>query len=178
MSLSRRERWLLDRADAALRRTDPDLAIKFAIFRQGADGEPVPGHEQLPPGPGWPDWVRAALARLAVRHQHSAAAAAVPRHCPSPAARPAHPGHGRPGRDQEDPMSAIFRMSPLPPDRADGAHSPLPPDPAPDRRASPLPPDPGQPAGPPVPRPRPAPDDQADGTGQDGAARRRPDGPR
>ena len=150
MSLSRREQLLLDRAATALRRADPDLAVKFALFRQAADGEPVPRHERLP-GPGWPARAWAALTR-------------------------AH--HGSPRLAQEDPMSATSRISPLPPDRRSGGHSPLPPDPARDRHSSPLPPDPRVAAGSPVPQPRPAPDDQDGGSGPDGESTPRTDGAR
>lgn len=154
MSLSRHEQLLLHRMSATLRRTDPDLAVKFAIFRQAADGEPVPGHERLPRCPGGLDWVRAALTRRA------------------------QPGHGSPRSGQEDPMSAISHVSPLPPDRTAGGHSPLPPDPARDGHSSPLPPDPRLAGVSPVPPPRPAPDDQDGGSGPDGEARRGPDGAR
>lgn len=171
MSLSRHEQLLLHRVNAALRRTDPDLAVKFAIFRQAADGEPVPGHERLAGSPGGLDWVRSALAWLA--------RPAARRRSPGPAAWPAHPGHGFPRIVQEDPMSAISHVSPLPPDQTGGGHSPLPPDPARDGHTSPLPPDPRLADVSPVPPPRPAPDDQhgADGD-QDGESRPGSDGAR
>lgn len=75
-------------------------------------------------------------------------------------------------------MSATSRVSPLPPDRRSGGHSPLPPDPARERRASPLPPDPRVAARPPVPQPRRAPDDQDDGGGPAGEPSPGPDGNR
>ena len=75
-------------------------------------------------------------------------------------------------------MSAISRVSPLPPDRSGGGHSPLPPDPARDGQTSPLPPDPGLAGVPLLPQPRRAPDDQPTGGNPGEGPRRGPDGPR
>ena len=202
MSLSRHERLLLDRATAALRRTDPALAAKFDVFGQAADGEPVPGHEQLSGRPGWLGRARTALARLVrpARVVRPPQSAAVRR---GRARRATQPLAGSPGLAEEDTMSAIPRVSPLPPDRTRRGHSPLPPDrtrrghsplppdpvpfrpasplppdPVPFRPASPLPPDPGLARVPPLPRPRTAPDDQASGGGPTDQPGRGPDGTR
>ncbi|HEY3880750.1 MAG TPA: hypothetical protein VGM12_19335 [Trebonia sp.] len=53
MTLSYRQERLLRRADRALRRSDPDLAVMLSIFAQIAAGERLPTWEQRRRAPTW-----------------------------------------------------------------------------------------------------------------------------
>jgi hypothetical protein len=66
MWLSLIERWRLRRIGKAVRRADPRLAAKLAMFSRLAAGDPMPGHERLrTPG-------RQAQAPLMLRHRPAA----------------------------------------------------------------------------------------------------------
>ena len=90
MSLSRREQRLLAATGDEVRRSDPRLASKLAIFTRLTAGQDMPGGEQMPEPPL--NRLRAALAACA-----AAGRLARRQPAPAPASRAGRPGPGGDG---------------------------------------------------------------------------------
>ena len=124
MSLSRRQRRLLDQRAAALRHTDPALAGKLAVFTRLADGQPMPGHERLRSAAGLIRAVLAAVTAGAARNGSTTARPPGAAAFLSPARRPPGPVASRHPAGRPTPAT---HPSPMPPDPPPGGGSPLPP---------------------------------------------------